>query len=66
MSTVDITNGDISEFLTLKAPTTAFSPTDVKFHDSNGDTALYLVDWGNIVPPTVPHTGVVWKITHEP
>ena len=65
---VNVGNGTVSEFLTLKEPTTAFSPTDVKFHNGNSDgsdTALYFVDWGNILPPTVPHTGVVWKITHE-
>jgi hypothetical protein len=28
------------------------------------NTALYIIDWGNILPPTVPNTGIVWKITH--
>jgi glucose/arabinose dehydrogenase len=63
---VNVTSGAVSDFLTLNEPTTAFSPTDVKFHADDGDVALYLVDWGNILPPTVQHTGVVWKITHAP
>lgn len=47
-------------------PATAFKPTDVKFHGDGIDTAPYIVDWGNIAPPTIQQSGVVWKITHEP
>jgi|GEM_PF-1862181 len=62
---VNVTDGAVSEFLTLKSPATAFKPTDVKFRGDGSDTALYIVDWGNIAPPTIPQSGVVWKITHE-
>ncbi len=61
----------ISDFLTLKNPTeansTTFRPTGVEF--SPNGTALYIVDWGNLLQPppdgypTIPNTGVVWKIT---
>jgi glucose/arabinose dehydrogenase len=58
----------ISDFLTLKKPTeansTSFRPTDVVF--GQNETALYIVDWGNLLEPdsgvTIPNTGVVWKI----
>jgi glucose/arabinose dehydrogenase len=59
----------ISDFLTLKNPneanSTTFRPVDVEF--SQNGTALYIVDWGNLVEPpaggpTIPNTGVVWKI----
>lgn len=61
---VNTDNNTISDFLTLNKPTTSFRPTDVTFNQ-NG-TALYLVDWGNLVYPsgkTTPNSGVVWKIT---
>jgi len=38
----------------------------VKVRGDGSDTALYIVDWGNVVPPTIPQSGVVWKITYEP
>jgi glucose/arabinose dehydrogenase len=60
---VNVTDGTVSEFLALNEPSTSFKPTDVKFHTDDKGAALYLVDWGNIAPPTVPHSGVVWKIT---
>ena len=59
----------ISDFLTLKNPTeansTTFRPIGVEF--SPNGTALYVVDWGNLLEPpsggpTIPNTGVVWKI----
>ena len=59
----------ISDFLTLKNPneanSTTFRPVDVEF--SQNGTALYIVDWGNLLEPpaggpTIPNTGVVWKI----
>ncbi len=59
----------ISDFLTLKNPneanSTTFRPTGVEF--SQNGTALYIVDWGNLLEPpaggpTIPNTGVVWKI----
>lgn len=62
---VNINNGTIEEFLTLREPSTSFKPTDVVFHEESGAanmTALYIVDWGNLIPPTIPHTEVVWKI----
>ncbi|HZA62427.1 MAG TPA: hypothetical protein VE573_06110 [Nitrososphaeraceae archaeon] len=62
---VNIDNKTITDFLTLKNPTTSFRPTDVVF-GQNGN-ALYVVDWGNLSftenPPTTPKTGIVWKIT---
>ena len=62
---VNVNNGTIEEFLNLREPTTSFKPTDVVFHEEeNNNTALYIVDWGNILPPTVPQTGVVWKVTY--
>jgi hypothetical protein len=67
---VNVENGTISDFLTLKAPSTSFRPTGIEFHkdDIGGKSALYIVDWGNLtVPPpqTAPSSGVVWKITPE-
>ena len=59
----------ISDFLTLKNPgeanSTTFRPTGVEF--SPNGTALYIVDWGDLLEPppggpTIPNTGVVWKI----
>ena len=63
---VNVNNGTITEFLTLREPSTSFKPTDVVFHqeDESDNTTLYIIDWGNILPPTVPNTGIVWKITH--
>lgn len=63
---VNVNNGTINEFITLKEPSTGFKPTDVVFHqeDESDNTTLYIMDWGNILPPTVPNTGIVWKITH--
>jgi glucose/arabinose dehydrogenase len=66
---VNIDNKTISNFLALKNPTqansTIFRPTDIAF--SQNGTALYVVDWGNLLEPgpggTIPNTGVVWKIT---
>ena len=64
---VNVTDGAVSKFLTLKSPSAAFKLTDVKFRGDGSDTALYIVDWGNIAPPpTIPQSGVVWKITYEP
>lgn len=65
---VNIDNKTISNFLELKNPLAAnhtiFRPTDVAF--SQNGTALYLVDWGNLLEPgtgeNIPKTGVVWKI----
>ena len=60
----------ISDFLTLKNPgeanSTTFRPIGVEF--SRNGTALYIADWGNLLEPppggpTIPNTGVVWKIT---
>ncbi|HEU4446107.1 MAG TPA: hypothetical protein VFR94_15660 [Nitrososphaeraceae archaeon] len=64
---VNVNNGTINEFITLKEASTGFKPTDVVFHEEDDDdnTALYVVDWGNILPPTVPNTGIIWKITHR-
>jgi glucose/arabinose dehydrogenase len=62
-------NTTILDFLTLKNPSeansTTFRPTGVEF--SRNGTALYIVDWGNLLEPpsggpTIPNTGVVWKI----
>jgi hypothetical protein len=57
-----------SEFLTLKEPTTRFKPTDVVFFyeedDDDNSIALYMFDWCNILPPTVPNSGIAWRITH--
>jgi hypothetical protein len=67
---VNIDNKTISNFLALKNPTqansTIFRPIDIAF--SQNGTALYVVDWGNLLQPpaggpTIPNTGVVWKIT---
>jgi hypothetical protein len=62
---VNIDNKTISEFLTLNKPSTLFRPTDIAF--SQNGTALYVVDWGNLLEPglrsTIPTTGIVWKIT---
>ena len=62
---VNIDNNTVSDFLTLKNPTTKFRPTDVVY--SQNGTALYIVDWGNLREPgpgdTIPKSGVVWKIT---
>jgi glucose/arabinose dehydrogenase len=65
---VNVDNKTISNFLVLKDPmqtnATIFRPTDIEFNQ-NG-TALYLVDWGDLLEPgtgeTIPKTGVVWKI----
>ena len=50
----------------IREPSTSFKPTDVVYHeeDDSDNTALYIIDWGNSLPPTVPNTGIVWKITH--
>ena len=49
----------------MQTNATIFRPTDIEF--SQNETALYIVDWGNLLEPgsgeTVPKTGVVWKIT---
>jgi glucose/arabinose dehydrogenase len=66
---IDNNKTTISDFLTLKNPneanSTTFRPTGVEF--SQNGTALYIVDWGNLLEPpaggpTIPNTGVVWKI----
>jgi len=66
---IDDNETTISDFLTLKNPTeansTTFRPIGVEF--SQNGTALYIVDWGNLLEPpaggpTIPNTGVVWKI----
>ena len=63
---VNVNNGTIEEFLTLRETSTSFNPTDVVFHqdqENSNSTALYIVDWSNILPPTVPNSGIVWKIS---
>lgn len=49
---VNVNNGTINEFLTLREPSTSFKPTDVVFHqeDESDNTTLYIIDWGNILP----------------
>jgi hypothetical protein len=63
---VNVNNGTINEFITLREPSTSYKPTDVIFpqEDESDNTTLYIIDWGNILTPTVPNTGIVWKITH--
>ena len=64
---VNPNSGNISHFLTLEQPSTSFRPTGMMFHEEeeDGNTALYVVDWGNLeLPPmTIPNSGIVWKIT---
>ena len=62
---VNIDNKTVSDFISLKNPTTIFRPTDIAF--SQDGTAMYIVDWGNLREPgpgdTIPNSGIVWKIT---
>ena len=60
---VNVENGTVQEFLTLIQPSKSFKPTDVLFQKDGDSTALYIVDWGTILPPTVPQSGIVWKIS---
>jgi glucose/arabinose dehydrogenase len=62
---VNIDNKTISDFISLKNPTTLFRPTDIEFNKEG--TAMYIVDWGNLREPgpgdTIPNSGIVWKVT---
>ncbi len=62
---VNIDNKTVSDFISLKNPTTIFRPTDIAF--SQDGTAMYIVDWGNLREPgpgdTIANSGIVWKIT---
>ncbi|HZA06637.1 MAG TPA: hypothetical protein VE619_02945, partial [Nitrososphaeraceae archaeon] len=74
--TVDLRNGIVSDFLSLKSPDPSFRPIGVKFNDK--ENALYIISAGkvevrNTMPNGTPlpmptpwgyaHTGVVWKVT---
>ena len=43
---VNVNNGTINEFLTLRETSTSFKPTDVVFHqeDESDNTALYIIN----------------------
>lgn len=62
---VNIDNKTVSDFISLKNPTTLFRPTDIEFNKKG--TAMYIVDWGNLREPgpgdTIPNSGIVWKVT---
>lgn len=62
---VNIDNKTVSDFISLKNPTTLFRPTDIEFNKEG--TAMYIVDWGNLREPgpgdTIPNSGIVWKVT---
>lgn len=58
---VNIDNKTVSDFISLKNPTTLFRPTDIEFNKKG--TAMYIVDWGNLREPgpgdTIPNSGIV-------
>ena len=62
---VNIDNKTVSDFISLKNPTTLFRPTDIEFNKDG--TAMYIIDWGNLREPgpgdTIPNSGIVWKVT---
>ena len=62
---VNIDNKTVTDFISLKNPTTIFRPTDIAF--SQDGSAMFIVDWGNLREPgpgdTIPNSGIIWKIT---